>query len=159
MKMLIILFLIQSSLFAAKESLDLKDFKLIRKTDKEFYLLKVKKLNPYDLEKGAQTTILKLNVSGNEASLLKVSKLELGPPLFCVVYKAGESGTSSIIEERRCAVFNKALSRFEGDIPYQYLPKGKSLKEFQQPKLSFENGKLIVKEGGIVVKKLTIGQK
>ena len=87
---------------------------------------------------------------------MEVKRVDVAPEFYCVVYKAGESGTSTIISEHRCALYNEKKLRFEGDIPFKYIPKEKTAKAYPQPLYKNKDGVLKIYDNGILVKTISI---
>lgn len=136
-----------------------KQFKLIQRENNKFYLIKKRDISKINLlvKEEKKLEIIELNVSGSKARLITISTLNKAANLYCVIYSAGESGTSLIVEEHRCALYNTELMRFEGDFPFQYLPKTKdSSIRLSQPEYKVENKKLKIFDNGVLIKVLEL---
>lgn len=160
MKTLSVLVFLASSISIHPKALpfEASDFYIVQRANNKFYLLKKRK-ESINLAKVSENRvqIFELNVTGKKASVLLVREIPEHDGLYCIVYSAGESGTSTIIQENRCALYNNNVRRFEGDLPFEYIvKKTKSKKGYPQPVYFIEKGELKVKEDGLITKKLRI---
>jgi hypothetical protein len=155
MKFLIFIFLL-TPVWGKSILPSLEQFKITQRSNKKFYLIKkrdAKKLL-FAEKKEKKLEIIELNVTGQAAKLINITEVKGAPEFYCVVYSAGESGTSTIMKEHRCALYNTALMRFEGDLPFQYIPKTKASSplNYQQPQYKVEKDVLKILESGFIIK-------
>lgn len=146
-----------SSLWAATLP-KVEQFSIIKRAKNKYYLLKKRDVSKTHLKNLGEnkTEIMKINVAGNNPKVVAVEEIPVADDFYCVVYKAGESGTSTIIIEQRCALYNKKNLRFEGDIPYKYIPKGKTAKAYSQPVYINKDGLLKIYDNDVLIKTFSI---
>lgn len=158
MKAAVLLFLLSMNVFGASALPKTDQFKIIKRAKNTFYLIKKRDEMNAQLKQDSERKleILKINVVGNNPQILKVESVDVAPDFYCVVYKAGESGTSTIISEHRCALYNKKNLRFEGDIPFKYIPKGKTARNYPQPVYKNKDGLLKIYDNQMLLKTFSI---
>lgn len=152
---LILFFLLRS--IQAESLPKLKQFSIIQKAN-DYFLLKKRDEMKAQLKKSKEKKLelMKINVGGANPSLVGIEDVPVAKDFYCVVYKAGESGTSTIIIEQRCALYNKKNLRFEGDIPYKYIPKGKTAKAYPQPVYKNKDGLLKIYDNDVLIKTFSV---
>ena|GEM_PF-5583599 len=155
MKVLLFIFLL-TPVWGKSVLPSLEQFKITQRANKKFYLIKKRDAKNVHLseKKEKKLEIIELNVTGLIAELINITEVKGAPEFYCVVYSAGESGTSAIIKEHRCALYNSALMRFEGDLPFQYIPKTKASSplNYEQPQYKVEQDALKILESGFIIK-------
>ena len=157
-KTIILIFSFILPAFAAPILPKKEQFIIIKKANNRFFLIKKRDEMKAQLRQDSERKleILKINVVGNNPEVLKVQSVDVAPDFYCVVYKAGESGTSTIISEHRCALYNKKNLRFEGDIPFKYIPKGKTARSYPQPVYKNKDGLLKIYDNQMLLKTFSI---
>jgi hypothetical protein len=159
MKLGFLIFTLITELSLAAGSLPKKDeFTIFKRDEGRFFLIKKKEKKSAHLKRKYESNpeILKINVAGRDPKVLEVKRVDVAPSFYCVVYKAGESGTSTIISEHRCALYNEKKLRFEGDVPFKYVPKGKAKNNYPQPLFKNKDGVLKIYDNGLLVKTISI---
>jgi hypothetical protein len=111
---------------------------------------KVKILNGnqrYIIKRDKELIAMQVPVVKGAGEIINVLHKKQFPNVHFVVYRAGQSGTSQIVEIYRAAVWSPEKNEFIGDIPFKKVtPKDKKI--ISDIKWTFEKGDLVVKEEG-----------
>ncbi|MCR9206318.1 MAG: hypothetical protein NXH75_17180 [Halobacteriovoraceae bacterium] len=151
------IFLFSLASFASNK-VDVGTFTVFKGKDDHFYIKKKKEMKGHlpQFEKEEKFQMMQLNVTGAMTKIKGTFTPEEAPHLVFIIYKAGEVGTSKIVREYRCAVYNTNVFKFVGDVPYRSVLLTEKDKENKGTNLKykFKDGNLEVYERSMLLKKI-----
>ena len=84
-----------------------------------------------------------LVVLGGKPEIKTIKKKD---PLEIIIYDAGETGTSAIIQADYALVYHSKKKKILGTYPYKYVEKTPHKKKLSQPKWDFKQNELTIKD-------------
>lgn len=148
------LFFLSLSVLAVNK-INVGTFSIFEGNDKNFYIQKKKEMNGHlpSFEKEKEFQMMQLNVSGGSTKINGTFIPKEAPHLVFVIYYAGETGTSKLVKDYRCAIYNTNTFKFVGDVPYRsvLIEEGKE-KKGMTLKYVFKEGMLEVYERSVLLK-------